>query len=206
MQTIASVIRTPGNDVDKYLNTYIATLTKRVPTGTLLPSLLDIWQDTRSADEKVCLKFKYTNFPILTWIAFNQVLVRFFYVFQRTIRQADRARLPALVRTTFKFFLEALDLCHHPQFPTISEDHMLPAFLDLVEKLNEATFKPLFSRLYDWAVIPSEGSNIGKLSSFNPQVATELTCICYSDCAGHFGTQDQLVPSSRRAFDKVQSQ
>lgn len=54
MQTIASVIRTPGSDVDKYLNTYIATLTKRVPTGTLLPSLLNIWQDTRSADEKVC--------------------------------------------------------------------------------------------------------------------------------------------------------
>ncbi|KAJ9106770.1 hypothetical protein QFC19_003083 [Naganishia cerealis] len=140
MQTIASVIRTPGSDVDKYLNTYIATLTKRVPTGTLLPSLLDIWQDTRSADEKV--------------------LVRFFYVFQRTIRQADRARLPALVRTTFKFFLEALDLCHDPQFPTISEDHMLPAFLDLVEKLNEATFKPLFSRLYDWAVISAEESHI----------------------------------------------
>ncbi|KAJ9127600.1 hypothetical protein QFC24_001010 [Naganishia onofrii] len=139
MQTIASVIRTPGSDVDKYLNTYIATLTKRVPTGTLLPSLLNIWQDTRSADEKV--------------------LVRFFYVFQRTIRQADRARLPALVRTTFKFFLEALDLCHDPQFPTISEDHMLPAFLDLVEKLNEATFKPLFSRLYDWAVISPEESN-----------------------------------------------
>ncbi|KAJ9119655.1 hypothetical protein QFC22_003365 [Naganishia vaughanmartiniae] len=140
MQTIASVIRTPGSDVDKYLNTYIATLTKRVPTGTLLPSLLNIWQGTRSADEKV--------------------LVRFFYVFQRTIRQADRARLPALVRTTFKFFLEALDLCHDPQFPTISEDHMLPAFLDLVEKLNEATFKPLFSRLYDWAVISPEESNM----------------------------------------------
>jgi U3 small nucleolar RNA-associated protein 10 len=94
----------------------------------------------------------------------QQVLVRFFYVFQRTIRQADRARLPALVRTTFKFFLEALDICHDPQFPTISEDHMLPAFLDLVEKLNEATFKPLFSRLYDWAVISPEESAEGKHS------------------------------------------
>lgn len=53
MQTIASVIRTPGVDVDRHLNSYIATLTKRVPTGTLLPSLLGIWQDTRTADEKV---------------------------------------------------------------------------------------------------------------------------------------------------------
>lgn len=55
MQTIASVIRTPGIDVDRHLNTYIATLTKRVPTGTLLPSLLGIWQDTRAADEKVSI-------------------------------------------------------------------------------------------------------------------------------------------------------
>jgi U3 small nucleolar RNA-associated protein 10 len=39
---------------------------------------------------------------------------------------------------------------------------MLPAFLDLVEKLNEATFKPLFSRLYDWAVISPEESSEGK--------------------------------------------
>jgi hypothetical protein len=53
MQTIASVIRTPGSDVDRHLNSYIATLTKRVPTGTLLPSLLGIWQDTRASDEKV---------------------------------------------------------------------------------------------------------------------------------------------------------
>lgn len=162
MQTIASVIRTPGSDVDRHLNSYIATLTKRVPTGTLLPSLLGIWQDTRAADEKVSIQSWRLSVMLIT-IA-QQVLVRFFYVFQRTIRQADRARLPALVRTTFKFFLEALDLCHDPQFPTISEDHMLPAFLDLVEKLNEATFKPLFSRLYDWAVISPEESAEGKCS------------------------------------------
>ena len=53
MQTIARVIRTPGSDVDRHINSYIATLTKRVPTGTLLPSLLGIWQDTRADDEKV---------------------------------------------------------------------------------------------------------------------------------------------------------
>lgn len=160
MQTIASVIRTPGSDVDRHLNSYIATLTKRVPTGTLLPSLLGIWQDTRAADEKVSRLVTVCGLILIDLV--QQVLVRFFYVFQRTIRQADRARLPALVRTTFKFFLEALDICHDPQFPTISEDHMLPAFLDLVEKLNEATFKPLFSRLYDWAVISPEESADGK--------------------------------------------
>lgn len=65
MQTIASVIRTPGIDVDRHLNTYIATLTKRVPTGTLLPSLLGIWQDTRAADEKVSIP-SYERYSPLT--------------------------------------------------------------------------------------------------------------------------------------------
>jgi hypothetical protein len=74
MQTIASVIRTPGSDVDKYLNTYIATLTKRVPTGTLLPSLLNIWQDTRSADEKVCFTM---GRAIFTFTDMKCILPRF---------------------------------------------------------------------------------------------------------------------------------
>lgn len=176
MQTIASVIRTPGSDVDRHINSYIATLTKRVPTGTLLPSLLGIWQDTRAADEKVSKRTRINRIALRMIVL--QVLVRFFYVFQRTIRQADRARLPALVRTTFKFFLEALDICHDPQFPTISEDHMLPAFLDLVEKLNEATFKPLFSRLYDWAVITPEES---------------VDCKCLSICAAVALTYETAV-------------
>jgi len=33
------------------------------------------------------------------------------------------------------------------------EESAIGSFLELVSKLNEATFKPLFIRLYDWAVI-----------------------------------------------------
>lgn len=33
------------------------------------------------------------------------------------------------------------------------EESAIGSFLELVTKLNEATFKPLFTRLYDWAVI-----------------------------------------------------
>ena len=48
------------------------------------------------------------------------------------------------------------------------EESAITSFLELVVRLNEVTFKPLFIRLYDWAVIDlSEGaseslsSNIG---------------------------------------------
>lgn len=34
----------------------------------------------------------------------------------------------------------------------------IEAYLDMVEKLNEASFKPLFARLYDWAFIDVESS------------------------------------------------
>lgn len=38
------------------------------------------------------------------------------------------------------------------------EESAIGSFLELVTKLNEASFKPLFTRLYDWAVIDlSEG-------------------------------------------------
>ena len=39
------------------------------------------------------------------------------------------------------------------------EESAIGSFLELVVKLNEVTFKPLFIRLYDWAVIDlSEGA------------------------------------------------
>jgi hypothetical protein len=35
----------------------------------------------------------------------------------------------------------------------------------MVEKLNEATFKPLFGRMYDWAAIKSDTEPQGKLKN-----------------------------------------
>jgi U3 small nucleolar RNA-associated protein 10 len=50
------------------------------------------------------------------------------------------------MKQIFAFFLDVFDL------------RAVGSFLELVTKLNEATFRPLFVRLYDWAVIDlSEG-------------------------------------------------
>lgn len=67
---------------------------------------------------------------------------------------------------------------------------MLPAFLDLVEKLNEATFKPLFSRLYDWAVISPEESSEGKCLCVRRRGYTVL----------HLHIQSPLHPAGRSAY------
>lgn len=54
------------------------------------------------------------------------------------------------LRTAFKIFLEALDIV---KVDSEAEEHVVSAFKELVVKLNETAFKPLFRRLYDWAYI-----------------------------------------------------
>jgi U3 small nucleolar RNA-associated protein 10 len=67
-----------------------------------------------------------------------------------------------LVKAVFALFLDAFDLCNDPTHPNVTESLILPAFLDMVEKLNEATFKPLFGRMYDWAAIRSDSEPQGE--------------------------------------------
>ena len=44
------------------------------------------------------------------------------------------------------------------------EESSIGSFLELVTKMNESTFKPLFIRLFDWAVIDlSEGKGKYKI-------------------------------------------
>lgn len=67
----------------------------------------------------------------------------------------------------FAFFLDVFDLRHKLHARSIDlevvdrvEESAIGSFLELVTKMNEATFKPLFTRLYDWAVIDlSEGKS-----------------------------------------------
>jgi U3 small nucleolar RNA-associated protein 10 len=69
------------------------------------------------------------------------------------------------MKQIFAFFLDVFDLRHRLQLKSFDgdaiasvENSAVGSFLELVTKLNEATFRPLFVRLYDWAVIDlSEG-------------------------------------------------
>lgn len=77
----------------------------------------------------------------------------------RTLRHADRAAIGATYKSVFRFMLKAFDM-RREQPHTLSaedlhdfEDHCLRAFVRMVLKLNETTFRPLFLRIYDWAVL-----------------------------------------------------
>ena len=89
----------------------------------------------------------------------------FFDLLRSVLKHADRTALPLLLKPVFAFFLDVFDLRHRLQIKGVDatsidavEASAIGSFLELVTKLNEATFKPLFIRLYDWAVIDlSEG-------------------------------------------------
>lgn len=92
----------------------------------------------------------------------------FFEMLRLTLKNATRDDLPSMLKPVFAFFLDVFDLRHRLQLKGVDtkvindvEESAIGSFLELVTKLNEPTFKPLFIRLYDWAVIDlAEGKNV----------------------------------------------
>ncbi|KAK8849743.1 hypothetical protein IAR55_005078 [Kwoniella newhampshirensis] len=126
----------------------LTTIAKRTRTKTLLPVLMEFWKVVQTEDEGS--------------------MKGFFDLLRLTLKNANREDLPGMIKPVFAFFLDVFDLRHRLQgrgfnAETINEieESAIGSFLELVTKLNEATFKPLFIRLYDWAVIDlAEGKAI----------------------------------------------
>lgn len=115
----------------------ISAVAKRIPTKTLVPVVMDLWKELKGAGQA----------PIEA----------FFALLKHALRHADRAALPALTKPLFAFFLDVFDLRHGSKLPAAAIDAVetsaIASFIELVTKLSEASFKPLFVRLYDWAVV-----------------------------------------------------
>lgn len=80
-------------------------------------------------------------------------------VVSEAIRTMSRDVMTSHYKQLFKFFLIAFDIrrAHADVFDEADinelEDAIISAFLDLVMKLNETLFKPLFLKVVDWATI-----------------------------------------------------
>ncbi|BEI90452.1 uncharacterized protein CcaverHIS019_0305220 [Cutaneotrichosporon cavernicola] len=119
--------------------TLIAAAAKRVPTKTLIPVVMDLWKAIKGGDAAPTEAF--------------------FALLRHALRNADRKVLPGLTKQLFAFFLDVFDLRHRAaaklELATVDrvETSAINSFLELVTKLSDAAFKPLFVRLYDWAVV-----------------------------------------------------
>lgn len=104
------------------------SVAKRIPAKILLPTLLELWA------------------PLEATVTVR--IEAYFDLLARALRNADRASISEHLRALSKVFLVALSIVKED---IQGQTFVIAAFKELVIKLNEAAFKPLFRRLYDWA-------------------------------------------------------
>ncbi|KAF7321073.1 U3 small nucleolar RNA-associated protein 10 [Mycena chlorophos] len=107
-------------------------IAKRVQTAVLLSALAELWPSVLAAPE-------------------TTRVVGYFDLLKRCLRSGARPAVQENVRALFKIFQESFDLDAVAIPHSDAEKQTIAAFIDLVVKLNEASFRPLFRKLYDWA-------------------------------------------------------
>ncbi|KAG5637085.1 hypothetical protein H0H81_005818 [Sphagnurus paluster] len=124
------------------MTSLMKVMAKRAPAGVLLPSMIDLWNSS-----------KILRMP--PYIAYFDLLAR-------GLRSAGRPAVLEHLRPLFKVFLEAFDFAK--DLGADVEIKAVIAFQELVVKLNEAAFRPLFRRLYDWAFVGSTDNSSRKIT------------------------------------------
>ncbi|KAG2363636.1 hypothetical protein BDR07DRAFT_1471237 [Suillus spraguei] len=123
---------------------------KKIPSNMLLPVLCDLWPNLKKSQKKEHV----------------DGLIAYFVFFKRSLRVARGSDVQEHIRSIFSVFLDGFGV--NMTSTTGSRDgepHIISAFLELVVKLNEAAFRPLFRRLYDWA-FAAESANIERKVTF----------------------------------------
>ncbi|EJU00234.1 hypothetical protein DACRYDRAFT_23206 [Dacryopinax primogenitus] len=117
----------------------LRTTAKQIKGRTLLPALEKAWQVTASREA-----------PSVKFLGLYSDLL------QRSLRAADRADVLGELRPLFKLFLDIFDVRSSyviaeasAEFAAV-ESVALSAFLQVVVKLSDTAFRPLFRKLYDW--------------------------------------------------------
>ncbi|EEB90759.1 hypothetical protein MPER_10992 [Moniliophthora perniciosa FA553] len=77
-------------------------------------------------------------------------------ILKRSIRHAARTAVQEHLRTLFNVFLAAFEVTKNQDMAKGKPKELaVSAFIELVVKLNEPTFRPLFRRLHDWTFVGS---------------------------------------------------
>jgi len=77
-------------------------------------------------------------------------LAGYFDLLKRSIRSAGRPAVQDNLRALFSVFISAFEVVSVLEVSEATTQ-TISAFVELVVKLNESSFRPLFRRLYDWA-------------------------------------------------------
>ncbi|KAJ7630018.1 hypothetical protein DFH06DRAFT_704991 [Mycena polygramma] len=114
------------------LTTLMKTVAKRAPTAVLISALTDMWPSVQSTPHM-------------------DRLIGYFDLLKRCLRGGSRPAVQENTRALFNVFLQAFNVEGIVTPKSEAEAETIAAFIELVVKLNEASFRPLFRKLYDWA-------------------------------------------------------
>ncbi|KAJ6554556.1 armadillo-type protein [Mycena capillaripes] len=114
------------------LTTLMKTVAKRAPTAVLITALTDIWPSVQSTPH-------------------IDRLIGYFDLLKRCLRGGSRPAVQENTRPLFNVFLQGFNTEGIATPNSEAEAEAIAAFIELVVKLNEASFRPLFRKLYDWA-------------------------------------------------------
>ncbi|KAJ3761867.1 hypothetical protein EV360DRAFT_36877 [Lentinula raphanica] len=119
------------------LSNFIKAIAKKAPSKVLLPTLCDIWRSLQ--------------------IAPTDALIGYFDLLKRSFRAAARPVIQENLRSVFSLFLDAFSIVKGSLELSKANSQVISAFVELVVKLNEPMFRPLFRKLYDWAFAGASG-------------------------------------------------
>ncbi|KAI5481102.1 U3 small nucleolar RNA-associated protein 10 [Pseudohyphozyma bogoriensis] len=129
----------------------LSTAAKKIPAKTLYPAIVRLHAGLDLSRKE----------PLLGLLD----------LLNRALRQGKTADVAENYRPVFKLFLSVFDL-RREHLDSISlddvediEENALGAFVQFILKLNEQTFRPLFLRTYDWAVIDLAEESDAKITS-----------------------------------------
>ncbi|KAJ1018800.1 hypothetical protein NDA16_004605 [Ustilago loliicola] len=135
---------------ERSLNLLISTIIRKTPAKEVFEATFKVW------DEELASSNDEADAKAERLAGVSEFL-------GRALRQSDREAISATYKLVYRFLLRALDL----RRTSLSEDDKLSpasigriesslvesAFMRMVLKLNEASFRPLFLRMFDWAVL-----------------------------------------------------
>ncbi|TFK83295.1 hypothetical protein K466DRAFT_498737 [Polyporus arcularius HHB13444] len=112
----------------------IKTTAKRASPNVLLPALCSMWTRVAlsAAKERPSRTLAYVH------------------VLKISVKAASRPAVLENLRELFKTFLSMFDFCVNVEDSEV-ERAMINAFMEVVVKLNETAFRPIFRKMFDWA-------------------------------------------------------
>ncbi|KAI0270487.1 hypothetical protein BC834DRAFT_967272 [Gloeopeniophorella convolvens] len=130
------------------IGSFVKRVAAKAPTGVLLSTYFETWPSMPEAPAEA-------SSP------------------RRSLRAAQRPPVLEHIRPAFKVFLEGFDLRSRRRDAEVSkiEGAAVAAFVELVTKLNDTAFRPLFRRLFDWAFTVAESSIARKVAFCNAYIA-----------------------------------